>query len=417
MGTVNRLPTETGKNSASLWKNVESCFLLRRLCVRVSNEARFNHYRPHHMALLRSFAKIFLTCLAGGASAETKGYGSFLHNSDLPRVLFLTGTIEENDSFELRRAMRDQVIDLVIPASPGGNLYEGLQIAAILHDNDIGTYVPSDASCESSCANIFLGGASRLVVGELGVHQFYSGAQGAGSAAPQDVTTAVAQYTTSDIIGIMNQFDTPPFVYEKMFGTTDIYYFTASEKPRLNRGVEEQVFSDRISEVDAFLEIAPQMLVRQNNPDFNTHVAAAPNKGAPVLPEPPQSMEKDAFTLLASINADWSLPNDQALPRIASYYAQSIDFYGSKLSRSAVLLEKQTFAERWPIRDYRIDPNSISIKCSRQGCVVESVIVWSAASLERAAQASGMSTWLLVLVLNEGTLQIANETGKTLKRD
>ena len=174
--------------------------------------------------------------------------------------------------------MRDQQIDLVVTASPGGNLYEGLQIAAILQDNSIGTFVPEGASCESSCANIFLGGFRRLLVGELGVHQFYTGGPGSDDAVRKDVATAATQYTTADIIGIMNQFDTPPFVYEKMFGTEEIYYFKASEKPRLNRQVEDEPFADRVGEVEAFLANNPDLLkVREpSSPPAMSVTAAAP---------------------------------------------------------------------------------------------------------------------------------------------
>ena len=58
--------------------------------------------------------------------------------------------------------------------SAGGNLYEGLQMGAILRDKGIATYVPQNVSCESSCANMFFGGAKRKAKGKLGVHQFYS---------------------------------------------------------------------------------------------------------------------------------------------------------------------------------------------------------------------------------------------------
>jgi hypothetical protein len=60
--------------------------------------------------------------LACAAQAETTSYGGFRHYSEVQEVLFLTGDIEVNDSFELRRAMRDQSIKLVVAASPGGSL-------------------------------------------------------------------------------------------------------------------------------------------------------------------------------------------------------------------------------------------------------------------------------------------------------
>lgn len=252
------------------------------------------------------FALAAPLAFAGLASAEPVSYGSLAHHPELPGVLFLTGAIKSNDSFELRRAMRDQKVELVVTASPGGNLYEGLQIAAILHDNGIGTYIPEGASCESACAKVFLGGVNRLVVGELGVHQFYRGDPSATNAAPQNVTSAQTQYTTADIIGIMNQFDTPPFVYEKMFGTSDIYYFKGSEKPRLNRGIDEEAFAEKVAAVDGFLESRPALLTRP--------AAQQPSPGATAAapPEP------------AGVQ-----PGSGALKRMSD-----IDFFGMDLSAS-----------------------------------------------------------------------------------
>lgn len=369
------------------------------------------------MSFLRIIALATPLTTAGMASGESLNYGSFQYDTGLPHVLFLKGEIQDSDSFELRRAMRDQTIDLVVTASPGGSLYEGLQIAAILQDNKIGTYVPDGASCESSCANIFLGGFSRLVIGELGVHQFYTGGPSGAAPAPKDLTTARTQYTTADIIGIMNQFDTPPFVYEKMLGTADIYYFKGSEKARLNRGVDSANFTARLAEVDAFLAQTATFFERVPfAPDTATAVQAPASETPQILPFVPTA-EEAALALLTSINGDWSLQNEQALPRISTYYASGVDFYGSYMSHAEVMVEKETFARRWPIRDYWVEPGSVYVDCTSQGCVVDSVINWSAASPERAAKASGSSTWTLVLVSSDNGLKITGESGKTLKRN
>jgi len=102
------------------------------------------------MSFLRNVAMAAPFIFTQTAAAEIVTYGSLQYNSDVPEVLFLTGTIKGGDSFELRRAMRDQTINLIVTASPGGNLYEGLQIAAILHDNKIGTYIPEGALLHKS---------------------------------------------------------------------------------------------------------------------------------------------------------------------------------------------------------------------------------------------------------------------------
>lgn len=99
----------------------------------------------------------FLACI-GPAHAELQKYSSISYDKELPHTAFLLGEIKPSDSFELRRIIRDHEIELIVVGSPGGNLYEGLQMASIIHDNKISTYLPSGWNCESSCASVFFGG-------------------------------------------------------------------------------------------------------------------------------------------------------------------------------------------------------------------------------------------------------------------
>ncbi|MDW3118598.1 MAG: PAN domain-containing protein [Roseovarius pacificus] len=232
-----------------------------------------------------ALAFMALMLMSGIANSEVATYGSYRHSEKIPNVLFLVGEIKNGDSFELRRAMRDYEIDLVVAASAGGSVYEGLQMASILNDKGVNTYIPEDANCESSCTKIFLGGAKRMVLGELGVHQFFSGAQDAKHKGRKDVTTATTQYTTSDIIGILNEFDTPPFVYEKMFGTVDIYYFKAAEKQRLGIGISDPAFLARVMEVDDFITANPGILERPAQEGDSTETARAIPPSPTVRPE------------------------------------------------------------------------------------------------------------------------------------
>jgi len=82
-----------------------------------------------------------------------------------------------------------------------------------------------------------------------------------------------------------------------------------------------------------------------------------------------------------------------------------------------VMVDKKTFASRWPIRDYKVEPGSVRVNCTSQGCVVNSLIAWTAASPERGAKASGRSTLTLLLVNSADGLKIAAESGKTIKRN
>ena len=46
--------------------------------------------------------------------------------------------------------------------------------------------------------------------------------------------TKQSQEVVADIIAALNVFDTPPFVFEKMFETLEMYYFSSTEKDILN---------------------------------------------------------------------------------------------------------------------------------------------------------------------------------------
>lgn len=158
-------------------------------------------------------------------NAAEKLYGGFIYNSAIPRTLFFNDKISTADSFELRRALRDQNIDTIVLASPGGLVFEGLQMAGIINDNGLRTYVPKNAYCASACSFMFFAGKERQSDGDLGVHQTFS---------PVGQTQVQAQVTVAEIIGFLNQFGTPAFVYEKMFRGQDMYWFNQHELKQLN---------------------------------------------------------------------------------------------------------------------------------------------------------------------------------------
>jgi peptidoglycan hydrolase-like protein with peptidoglycan-binding domain len=170
-------------------------------------------------------------------------YGGFLHTDRLPKTLFFFSEIRKNDSFEFRKALRVHDIELVVLSSPGGSVYEGLQTAGIIHDKKLKTYIPNkslDTSgiCASACSFMFFAGANRSAEGGLGVHQFYSGR--ASDKAEIGVTQKTAQFTVSEIIGFLNEFETPAWVYERMFQQSEMYYFTESELLQLETEVSEE---------------------------------------------------------------------------------------------------------------------------------------------------------------------------------
>ena len=203
--------------------------------------------------MFRYLSFIFVM-LASSASAEensldVKFYGSFLHSDKVPNALFFFSEIEKSDSFELRKALRTHEIDTIVLSSPGGSVFEGLQMAGIIFDKQLRTYVPKEAigsvgNCASACSFMFLAGKERKVDGNLGVHQFVS--MDPSKTQKVGETQQLSQFTVSEIIGFLNEFDTPPFVYERMFQQKEMYYFNISELEQLE--ASKEVFSSEFIE-------------------------------------------------------------------------------------------------------------------------------------------------------------------------
>lgn len=207
-------------------------------------------------------------------------FGSFLHSRQVPNALFLLTDIGNGDSWELRRALRTHDVDTIILASNGGSVAEGLRMAGIIFDKQLTTYVPDTPSaegCFSACAFMFFAGKDKLSDGNLGVHQvgYYGNTAAENANRKQGETLEEVQYTTSEIIGFLNEFETPPWVYERMFRSKEMYRFTDEEKIELSTGEVPEItkakvrgfLSDLVSYVEALdkkEEHEPKFMVFDN---------------------------------------------------------------------------------------------------------------------------------------------------------
>lgn len=230
------------------------------------------------------FVSIFVCIVLSSASSakaqnfedEWEFYGSFLLNHELPNVLFFFEKIEPNDSFEFRRAMRTNPIDTIVLASDGGAIWEALTISGIISDKALTTYIPlindGEIGCFSACAFMFFAGHPRIVEGSLGVHQFGSydpqlDNEEVGRGQAQQIT----QFTTSEVIGFLNEFDTPPWVYERMFRSREVYTFDDFEKSELTSGSLDEVLKDEIDQkiVELFDLIALNFPLQEAPQEFS----------------------------------------------------------------------------------------------------------------------------------------------------
>ena len=152
----------------------------------------------------------------------------------------------KNDSFEFRKALRNHDVDLIVLSSPGGSVFEGLQIAGIINDKGLKVYVPKlslggDGNCASACSFMFFAGQSRNAEGKLGVHQFL--AKESDKKEKVGNTQKRAQFTVSEIIGFLNEFETPAWVYERMFQQSKMYYFKEKELVQLETEVSDDLLA------------------------------------------------------------------------------------------------------------------------------------------------------------------------------
>ena len=168
------------------------------------------------MRLALILISILLLFFSGTLLAQNKSnlkqYGSFILHRDQPTVLYLLSEIKQDDSFDLRRALRENPVEKLVLSSPGGLVYEALQMAGILNDKKINTYIPKRASCASACTFLFFAGSKRQSDGQLGVHQFGMRDKDKGRVGLLSKQDESVQFTVAEIIGFLNEFNTPPFI-------------------------------------------------------------------------------------------------------------------------------------------------------------------------------------------------------------
>lgn len=184
-------------------------------------------------------ASVFAITLVASATekafGEVQTFGPFAVDSARPDLISLNGLIDAGSALNFRRALQAAPnAKLITLNSPGGNVQMGLLIADDIHQRKLATYIPKESKCYSACSFAFLAGNERKVDGELGVHQI-------SSDSPDLVG---AQLAISDIIEVLNRFDTPMDVMQVMFKTPpdDMHIFSQEEIGRygLNRTASQR---------------------------------------------------------------------------------------------------------------------------------------------------------------------------------
>ena len=117
----------------------------------------------------------------------------------------------------------------------------------------------------------------------------------------------------------------------------------------------------------------------------------------------------------------WSSPNPEAMVSMDRIFADEIVYFGEALNHSALMHRKRRFAERWPLRNFVVRNDGMSVSCDQQHlCTVWGLVDWHCGSPERHADAYGTSVFALQIqdgqtVLDEDGFVVAR--GRILSRD
>jgi ATP-dependent protease ClpP protease subunit len=247
--------------------------------------------------LLNRFLTVLL-CLAllpnfAAAFVYDKLYGGFLYNKETPGALYFFSEIRQNDDLELSKALRAHDIHTIVLASPGGNVWSGLRMADKIFDLGLNVYVPEEAICASACSFMFFAGKQRQVSGKLGVHQFATANKEAQAAVGEIQENA--QITVAEIIGRLNLYNTPRFVFEKMFQQIEMYWFDMDEK-RLLETLNSTFTPNEKTFADQYWLSFKKLLEQQSDTSNQTLEGAGQNN--PMPNNEPEFTEKELITIV-----------------------------------------------------------------------------------------------------------------------
>ncbi len=152
--------------------------------------------------------------------------------TDDERVLVIDGDLGPNTVSNFKQGLNNNPqVRTILLNSGGGMVSTGLDIAQIIANRGLDTWVPEAAMCASACSVIYFSGTSRLAEGQLGVHQIAMNIE----------SNTDVQSTASDMIEAFNRYGTHPNVFSAMFRTPPekMYFFTDDEKVLFNiqRGI------------------------------------------------------------------------------------------------------------------------------------------------------------------------------------
>ncbi|WP_448954851.1 hypothetical protein [Labrys neptuniae] len=279
--------------------------------------------------------------------------------------------------------------------SNGGNLMAGINIGKAIRLKGFKTLVLDRNTCASACAIAWLGGAQRYMAtgSHVGFHAAYLDNDGL------KIPTATGNALVGAYMAQLGLSDTA-IVYVTSAGPDDIQWLSFSDASRVSIDVKSFDMGDQPA---------------------SPSVQSQPPAQEPLASTPPSSMslEQQAMAFYSEYERNWSLDNASALPYLGSLYGDQIDYYGSIRPKTDVMAEKDKFAQRWPMRDYRPRPGTVSASCnvSRSECTVSGTLDWKAFNPAASITSVGVAEYQFVVTFAGAKPTIIGENGTVLKRN
>ena len=96
-------------------------------------------------------------------------------------------------------------------------------------------------------------------------------------------------------------------------------------------------------------------------------------------------------------------------------YTDEVMYYGKMTTKAGVIKEKQAFARKFPVREYKVR-EPISVRCQRDVCWADGLVDFRAVDPVAKTSAEGVATFEYQLILWGDTMKISLETGEVKSR-
>jgi hypothetical protein len=122
-----------------------------------------------------------------------------------------------------------------------------------------------------------------------------------------------------------------------------------------------------------------------------------------------------------SLYHQMSASNETAIALLNGIFAETVNYFGTDMSREQVIDRETQFITRWPVRQYKPKDGHVFVNCDEAArvCSVSGVLQYDARSVERNQRSIGEATFQYRLYfpsLSQNTPKVLLENGTVLKR-